>query len=98
MKILSLIIIVLFLSCGRTYNGTIFGDYQEKIKTVYIFPHGKWDVEIKEGLVTLTDTLNLVQIHYMVGMLSQDIIDTCYGTRIPKHDSLVPAQIDWKRK
>lgn len=98
MKILFILLFVLAASCGRSYNGTIFGEYQEKIKTVYIFPHGKWDVKIENGLVTLTDTVNLIQIHYQMGYLSQDILDTLYGKRIPKHDSLVPAQIDWSQK
>jgi hypothetical protein len=49
-------------------------------------------------MVTLTDTLNLIQIHYALGLMDQKIIDTCFGQRVLAHDSLIPNQFIWKKK
>jgi hypothetical protein len=99
--IILIVIAVLFSSCGEHYNGTIWGDRNLGIyitDTIIILPKGKWDVYIDEGSVQLIDSVNLIRIRYSVGFMNTDILDTCYGRRIPQHDSIVPTQIEWKKK
>jgi hypothetical protein len=101
MKILILISTVLLLSCAEHYNVTGWADRNLGIyitDTLVILPQGKWDVNFNEGMVTLTDTLNLIQIHYALGLMDQKIIDTCFGQRVLAHDSLIPNQFIWKKK